>query len=245
MRTVVRRAGQETRDGKVARRADLEWIARGRTGRRNGMKTWDALYREQGVFQVEPARTALAAIAVFRARGVSRVLDLGCGTGRHSAALAAAGFEVYGCDSSATALRTAAGLLPGADFRPCDMTSLPYAADYFDAVLCHQVIQHGLWAQVEKAAAEIVRVLRPGGFLYLAAASSEHPQARSGREIEPGTRIGTTAPDGEVPHHFLKAEEIRRFFAGFRIESLEHVKGPSDIDPGKESAAWVLLAQKL
>ncbi len=85
------------------------------------MRDWDSLYREKGVVQKEPSPKAADAVSFLRSTGTGRVLDLGCGTGRHTAYLARNGFEVLGCDSSEAALHIARGVLPEVEFQVCDV----------------------------------------------------------------------------------------------------------------------------
>ncbi len=127
-------------------------------------------------------------------RGLA-VLDLGCGTGRHSLPLAAAGAVVTAVDFSEEMLARALAK-PGADhvtFRCHDLhRPLPFADGSFERVVCGLVVDHirdlaGLFAEVR-------RVLRPGGF---AVVSTVHPamllrgvEARftdpaTGREVRP------------------------------------------------------------
>lgn len=209
------------------------------------MKDWNSIYESQGVFQTIPSPRVLAAISHFKEKGVSRVLDLGCGTGRHTTVLVDEGFSVYGCDSSEQALRVVSHLIVEADFRKCDMASLPYESDFFDAVICNHVIQHGVLADARKAAQEMRRVIRAAGYLFLIVVSNEHPKCATGCEIEPRTRINTDALDGHVPHHFFTENELRGLFQGFEIQKLEHFVGPSELDPTKESAAWEMYAKKV
>lgn len=208
------------------------------------MKDWNAIYEARGVIQQKPSPRVAAAIARFRGNGITRVLDMGCGTGRHATLLVDEGFDVYGCDSSPEALKIVSDLIGEADFQPCDMTALPYESGFFDAVICNHVIQHGMLADSRQAARELLRVLRPGGFLHLIVVSTRHPKYATGREIEPGTRIDTDALDGHIPHHFFTERELRDLFQEAGILSLQHFTGPSELDPGKDSAAWELHARK-
>jgi len=208
------------------------------------MNDWNSIYRAQGIIQPEASPRVLEALAAFERRGHSRVLDLGCGTGRHTTALIDRGFEVFGCDTSAEALAILGRLAPGIDLQRCEMTGLPYTDAFFDAVVCNHVLQHGRLADVRRAAGEIRRVLRPGGGLFLAVVSTEHPKSFTGTEIEPNTRIGTDGLDGHVPHHFFSEPELRDLFSGFDVDDLIHAAGPSELTPGRESAAWFLTATR-
>jgi tellurite methyltransferase len=66
---------------------------------------WDEAWRELASTGEEspwrrPEPKVLASIPLLKRRGVRRVLDLGTGMGRHTMALAANGFDVWGVDAS-------------------------------------------------------------------------------------------------------------------------------------------------
>lgn len=74
-----------------------------------------------------------------------RVLDFGCGTGYGAAILRAAGAEVTGADSSATAIAHAMATYPGIPFEVADLTAalpLQWRASYYDLVVSSEVIEH-------------------------------------------------------------------------------------------------------
>lgn len=113
-------------------------------------------------------------LARLRAVDAKRVLDVGCGTGRHVKALRDAGFEVHGADPSEDMLRGAEEHLGGArglhrwalGTPPPDALA---AEAPFDAV----VAMGNVWPQVigeeaARAGARAVRsLLAPGGLLLL------------------------------------------------------------------------------
>jgi len=59
---------------------------------------WDEIYHKQGEVQSEVLKTVTEAAEYFKNRGIKKVLDLGCGMGRHSIYLAKQGFCVTACD---------------------------------------------------------------------------------------------------------------------------------------------------
>lgn len=95
------------------------------------------------------------------------ILDLCCGTGRHSIALAKRGYRVTGLDLSETLLSYAITLSKGLPVRFVhgDMRSLPFSDGMFDVVL-NLFTSFGYFVEDrdnERVLAEICRVLKPGG----------------------------------------------------------------------------------
>ncbi len=102
-----------------------------------------------------------------------RVLDMGCGGGRHAFAAWRAGAIVVALDASAPELRDVravvggmldAGELPGGAPGGAvqgDALALPFPDGSFDRVIASEVLEH-IWED-EPAMRELVHVLRPGG----------------------------------------------------------------------------------
>ena len=105
----------------------------------------------------------------LRLQAGHRVLDLAAGTATSSAALAATGARVVGCDFSLGMLRQGRGT-PGVDLVAGDALRLPFADASFDAV----TISFGLrnTADPRQALGEMLRVTRPGGRLVVCEFSS-------------------------------------------------------------------------
>lgn len=111
---------------------------------------------------------------VLREAGCVKVLDLGCGTGRHTAGLAAGGFEVTGVDLNqdylSLARQRAEREQVNASFLQADMRRLtPVEDSSFDAVIS-MYTTFGFFPGTDGDRAvlgEIARVLRPGGTLLL------------------------------------------------------------------------------
>ena len=96
-----------------------------------------------------------------------RALDLGCGIGQVTAALADLGANAVGVDISEVALERARAAHPALEFKaPSPEGRLPFADAVFDAVVCLHVLQHV--ADTQLFLSEARRVLKPAGRLAVA-----------------------------------------------------------------------------
>ncbi len=94
-----------------------------------------------------------------------RFLDVGCGPGAALEHAAAAGAQVAGVDPSPSMVSRASRRVPAADVRVGSAENLPFADDYFTVVINVASFHH--WADRDAGLREILRVLAPGGRLYL------------------------------------------------------------------------------
>ncbi|MBM3674046.1 MAG: class I SAM-dependent methyltransferase [Actinobacteria bacterium] len=102
-----------------------------------------------------------------------RILDMGCGGGRHAFAAMKRGARVVALDYSEGELkdvRATIGAMHEAGEVPRELSwgtvngdalSLPFPDASFDRVVCSEVLEH-LW-DFRQAISELVRVLKPGG----------------------------------------------------------------------------------
>ncbi|WP_433544197.1 class I SAM-dependent methyltransferase (plasmid) [Streptomyces sp. CA-294286] len=99
----------------------------------------------------------------------SRVLDVGSGTGRPTAAaLAAAGHRVLGVDVSPVMVALARRQVPEAEFQQADIHDMPLPEASFDAVCVYFSLLQMSRAEQSALLHRLVRALRPGGLCALA-----------------------------------------------------------------------------
>ena len=192
---------------------------------------WERVYREKGDLGLGVLPLVKRAARLFRERGYRTVLDLACGTGRHSLYLARRGFEVYATDASATAVdilrRKAAAAGLDISVAVHDMRDIPYDDGFFDAVVCTWSIHHGLIARIQRTVDEIHRVLRPGGTAVVDVPAVTTWDCGHGREIEPMTFIEVNKEEIDVPHHYFTRDEVLRLFSGFSPVHARLISRPS------------------
>jgi SAM-dependent methyltransferase len=94
--------------------------------------------------------------------------DIGCGSGRDAAWLAANGFPTVGYDPSAGLLAQARRAHPGVAFEQAALPELHgIAEDTFDNVLCETVIMHLGRKDIAPAVCRMLAILKPDGILAL------------------------------------------------------------------------------
>jgi SAM-dependent methyltransferase len=121
----------------------------------------------------EPSPYALAFLRRVRKQGGEpRLLDVGCGEGRHCFAAQRLGFRVTGIDYEPLALRRARARaralhVSGIRFQLADVFALPFPPYFFDVILDYGCLHHQKmsgWAAYQES---VLRVLKPSGYYVL------------------------------------------------------------------------------
>lgn len=201
-----------------------------------GYDRWAATYDESGnplTRLEEPVlKRLLGPVAGLR------LLDVGCGTGRHAVELARRGADVTGLDFSPGMLGRAIARAESegvrAELLAHDVSKpLPFNDDAFDRVISCLVLEHV--KNLDAFFAELGRVCRPGGFLvvtamhpamFLKGSSARFRDARTGQKVAPRSHF-----EQRLSHYVMAG--LR---AGLTLDILEEHDGRG------EHAGWPMLA---
>lgn len=179
----------------------------------------------------------------------ARVLDIGVGEGQSSVLLARAGAQVTGIDISSEALARATELAKRCGVKPEFMQmageELRFPDASFDAILCISAYHH---MDLERATAEFVRVLRPGGRVVMIEPLATNPPAWLYRRV--GRLFAREATSEESPlrvadlrtlrQHFRRVEWQGMFLLSVCLFGLDRIFGNEKVGFLAESAfAWV------
>jgi len=138
-----------------------------------------------------------------------KVLDHGCGTGRHTIFLKENGFDAEGCDVSKNGLEVAAIRAIGRDldipFTHYDGTTLPYMDETFDGLVSYGVLYYLPKEAIGVAVDELKRVLKRGGKAIVVVRSVD--DSRATKEIGRG--------DDSMEMVFFTKAELQHLFRGF------------------------------
>jgi len=210
------------------------------------METWNSILKRPEFSREKPHRAIVELVELFRRKGAKRILDLGCGAGRHLLYLSLLGFEVHGTDISKVGLSESRKRLRDAEIRAelikCDMKALPYSDSLFDAVISVWVIYHNTLEGMQKAISEVHRVLKKNGLAFLTFQSKRSHKFGKGNKTEKNTFILEESAERGIPHHFSDKSEVRALLKNFRVLSLN--LGEFFDKEGKLHSHWEALAEK-
>lgn len=178
--------------------------------------TWSRFWEKKedldGVYPSSPA--VLQALVRQLGAGPARVLEIGSGTGRDTAALAARGHRAVALDASFEALALTARAAPalvGRGIVAGDAFHLPFPDRAFDAVFHQGVLEH--FGNPAAFLTENFRVTAPGGLLVVDVPQRWHPWTAIKRVA---IRVDRWFAGWETEYSIDELEELVRK-AGFEV----------------------------
>ncbi len=192
----------------------------------------------------EPEDEVLAVVARVLARaGAYSILHPGCGTGRYSRFLAAAGFSVTAFDLMALAVRMAATRDVAADLAIrylVDDPSLPTRdMGRFDGVFAPNILHLFEFRERQRVLRLLSKHLRPGGVAIVTVLSAHDERYGHGREIEPDT---FEVLPGQLMHFYSEDELHYELQGHFHVALIEPATEVETDHLGTRREYAVLLA---
>lgn len=203
------------------------------------MKQWNEAFKKQGKIFLEPQEDMAKIAALFRKRGVKKVLDLGCGTGRHLVYFAKNNFDVYGIDIAEDGIEISKKWLNSQKLEAhlnvgSIHDKLPYKDNFFDAVVSTQTINHGKIKDIRQTISEIERVLKLRGSIFITVQKrkfgrkyfrntiiEKHGKQKSDYKIiESRTYAPTEGIEKGLPHYLFNRNLIKKEFHNFKIHDI-------------------------
>ncbi|MEM5869638.1 MAG: class I SAM-dependent methyltransferase [Candidatus Aenigmatarchaeota archaeon] len=191
-------------------------------------RAWDKIFKKEGKPYKKILKDMRKIVKFFKKRNVKRILDLGCGTGRHLVYLAKQGFEVYGLDISEQGIKIARKYLKKekveGKLKVGDIyKKLPYEDDFFDAIVSTKVIHHADIENIRKLIREMERILKPSGLIFITV-DKKKPKKEIPKEklwkikfIAPRTFMPLTGPEKGMIHFWFNKKLLRKEFKNFKI----------------------------
>jgi len=209
------------------------------------MAEWNKIWRGKGYGPETPDRIVVNLVSLLEKGKATRVLDLGCGAGRHVTYISERGFQTYGADLSETGLRLTKKRLGSrkleAEVIKCDMRSLPYIHSSVDAIICVRTIYHQKLKQIQESICEIHRVLKKKGLFLVDFHSRRSHKCGKGIKVEENTFMQESGPEKGVLHHFVDENELHELLKNFKIVDL---KATEKMVGSHRQSYFIVLANK-
>jgi len=217
---------------------------------------WDRMIATKTYGLVESDTYVIDKLNLFKDCGTGKILDLGCGQGRHTLLFARRNFETFALDVSPSAVKATKSVLEkeglSARIIVGDMRDTGYPDNFFDTILAWRALYLGKIDEVRKSFSEAKRILRPGGIIYASIRSTNntlcHVGKLKGEEIEANTFLLNCDGLSGIIYHFFTKEEVVGHFSDFdilEIEELElqHTEYTARY-PEYKNLFWLILARK-
>jgi cyclopropane fatty-acyl-phospholipid synthase-like methyltransferase len=133
------------------------------------MAEWNQILGNEIYSPEEPDDFVTHFLSKLNKKQKTRILDLGCGRGRHVAYAVTHGFEAHGIDASGTGLRATKKKIQDADayLVKCDMRMFPYKRSCFDIVISLRTVYHQTFDGIQRTVSEIKRILNKDGTVLI------------------------------------------------------------------------------
>lgn len=179
-----------------------------------------------------------------------KVLDLGCGLGRHAIAFALAHFSVTATDASATAIQHLAewtrSLHLSIETKVCKVLDETFPEGIFDVVLSYNVIYHGSRMQFAQAIRYVRKLLKKGGLFFFTCPSRQDGKYGFGELVAPHTyKCTKSVTPGDI-HYFTDESDLDELLDGFK--QLARWKEEGHWDNNGEQlfySNWYIRAEKV
>lgn len=189
----------------------------------------------------------------LRKIGAQRVLEIGCGAGRHVYFFRLMGLDVVGTDVAHSAIDFTRrrlekdGLMEGVELQAADATQIPYPDNSFDGILAWRFLHVLSPLQAQKCISEIYRLLKPGGKVLLGTRSprsTNYELIRSGRKADADFdyRSGQLS-ERAVQDTYFSRRELEVLFGPFQDVEIEHIEWTRNNETFR-AAYWAVIATK-
>ena len=224
---------------------------------------WDESYENRDNFVFYPHEEVIRFVSKFIRKRVAlnefrdsvqgsvlgRVLDLGCGIGRHVIYCHEMGLEAYGVDLSDTAIGVAREWaqeehlpVPEKKILQGDVRHLPWENGFFRYAVSHGVLDSMPFEFARAACIELARVMSVGGLFYCDVISGDdswHAREFSGEEI-----VTTAHEQGTIQFYFNFAKIQSMIDGVFEIEECNLIRR-ENVTRGGYTARYHLVLRRL
>ena len=209
---------------------------------RKNMQVWENYHKKRDKSLLWPAEELMAFYRNYiQKENPSNVLDIGCGLGRNLWYLGEQGLELYGIDSSKSAVKFAGRYLTkrGLESKIIvgNSNNLPYKNKYFGMVVVWGLFHYLSDEDAIKTKKEILRVLNPRGWFLGTLRSIYDEGYKQGKILNKGRIINNKKDRENIVIKYYNKKELEDFCEGFSESYFGHaVRTPIG---KKQKAHWL------
>lgn len=200
------------------------------------MKQWNEIFKKAGKVFTGIQEDIPKIANIFKKHNVRKILDLGCGSGRHTVYFAKEGFDVFGFDIAEEGINITKSWLKKEDSQAnlkvgSIYDKLPYPNDFFDAIVSTSVIHHEKIQNIRKLIKEVRRVLKPKGLIFITVRRRKfrkkwpkftiierfRKQKVRYKIIGPRTYVPIEGGEKELIHYLFNKKLLKKEFKNFKI----------------------------
>ena len=157
---------------------------------------WDVLHKQERFKPVYPLDHVVRFVFTYFPRNREqrkklKLLDVGCGAGRHVVLLSQEGFQAYGTDISLEGVRAARDWLKSENLpalvEQAEMSVQPFHDNIFGGIICSGVLNYNTISGMKKTIAELHRILKPLGIMAVITRTIDDYRFGKGTKIEEHT----------------------------------------------------------
>lgn len=214
-------------------------------------QVWDVIYQSgQGTLAYPNENLVRIVFSLFKQKEARsrKVLDLGFGSGNNLVFLQEFGFDTYGIEVSSAAQQIALKRC-GSTFDPQRLklievgSELPFDSDFFEIVVSWQVLYYNTSAGLERALAEIYRVMKTGAVFISTLATGRDIAAMQSVLISKTERVieGITTQKNAIITVIENEGDLLALYAKFKNIKVGYFE--SNL-LGRPSSHWVIICEK-
>lgn len=189
---------------------------------------WEKLHQQPRFRPMYPSEPVIQYVfRNFKRDGKEKILDIGCGAGRHVFFMAKEKIDAYGVDISEEGVRQAQikanEIEINANFKVGSVSSLPFEDGYFEGIISYAVLYYCDYKEIKTAIREMYRVLKSHGKGFVWVRNTDDYRFGNGTEIEKNTFMVAENDSNKcsfnengMTMHFFTKEELTHLFSIFK-----------------------------
>ncbi|MBN1051160.1 class I SAM-dependent methyltransferase [Clostridium botulinum] len=201
----------------------------------NMQNLWQNLHKQNRFRPKYPAELIVQYVFKnFTKDKSTKVLDIGCGAGRHVYFMANENIDAYGVDISQSGIEYTTKLLKengvSANLEISSMDKLPFEDNYFEGIICYGVLYYCKNKEIKNAVQEMKRVLVENGKGLVVVRNKKDYRYGKGKEIEKNTflikerdKSKCAFNENGMTMHFFDRKEVEELFKEFKEVEIDEV----------------------